>query len=256
MPDERKKRRDEDRAFGARTRRAHILFEENIAPMVDLAMPGPFDEMLDVGCCLGYVGKIFAPYVKRVVGIDIEADAVERARKMAADTGLANLEFEVAGAEDLPFAEDSFDIVASRFAFHHFPEPRRVLGEIKRVSRSMSRIVVYDVISSADGAKADLHNEIEKARDPSHVRILQDREWRTLFRRAGLEARAKISVLIKRDMDVWLDVVDAPPDRREAVRKLMVEKAVPGNSAGIGARVRGEKVSFTHTCGIWLLVQA
>jgi hypothetical protein len=116
-------------------------------------------------------------------------------------------------------------------------------------------VVIYDVISSADDEKSILHNEIEKVRDPTHVRMYQNREFRALFERAGLDVKAKISVLMKRDLDDWLDGVEPPPDRRGLARRMMVEQAAVKDAAGLGVRVRGDKVTFTHTLAVWLLVQ-
>src|SRR5687768_3303065 len=69
--------------------------------------------VLDVGCGPGTITQGLAALVSpgRVVGIDIQAAPVERARAIAASHAQANLHFEVANLYDLPFADRSFDAV-------------------------------------------------------------------------------------------------------------------------------------------------
>jgi SAM-dependent methyltransferase len=80
--------------------------------------------------------------------------------------------FKHGDAEFLPFADEEFDGVVTRLAIHHFAEPQRALDEMFRVLQRGGSAVVVDVISSEDVAESNLHNAIERLRDPSHVRML------------------------------------------------------------------------------------
>jgi ubiquinone/menaquinone biosynthesis C-methylase UbiE len=56
--------------------------------------------------------------------------------------GLTNLHFQLGDAEQLPFAEQTFDIVVSRYALHHSEDPQRILAEMARVCRLQGTIVI------------------------------------------------------------------------------------------------------------------
>lgn len=69
----------------------------------------------------------------RVVATDMVAEMLETARENAREQGLRQMEFRVADAEQLPFADEEFDRVTCRFGIMFFPEVHKALGEIRRV---------------------------------------------------------------------------------------------------------------------------
>ncbi|HEY2940622.1 MAG TPA: class I SAM-dependent methyltransferase, partial [Gaiellaceae bacterium] len=69
----------------------------------------------------------------------------------------------IAGAEELPFADGSFDVVVSRIAPHHFADVRGAVAEMERVSNRL--VVIEDTLYSSEQ-----HEEAERLRDPTHVR--------------------------------------------------------------------------------------
>ena len=76
----------------------------------------------------------------------------------------------VSRAEDLPFADGSFDCVVSRIAPHHFGDVRKAMHEFSRVTNDV--VVIEDTLYSSDR-----HEEAEKLRDPTHVRNYTEDEW-------------------------------------------------------------------------------
>jgi SAM-dependent methyltransferase len=83
-------------------------------------------------------------------------------------------------AEDLPFAEASFDVVACRTAAHHFTDFRGAVREMARVARDA--VLLVDCTFMSDEVE-----EAEIVRDPSHVRNYDEQEWRAAVEAAGLE---------------------------------------------------------------------
>lgn len=71
----------------------------------------------------------------RVVGVDLAPGMVERLRDAIAARGIVNAAVGVADAEDLPFADGSFDAVLCGFALFFFPDPGGALREFRRVLR-------------------------------------------------------------------------------------------------------------------------
>jgi ubiquinone/menaquinone biosynthesis C-methylase UbiE len=156
--------------------------------IVEAASPGPDDTVLDVACGGGIVVCAFAPEAKHATGIDMTPAMLEQARRLAAAKGLANVSWDQGDVGSLPYADDTFNIVVTRFSMHHFLDPIGVLREMVRVCAPGGRIVVVDMYASEDVAKAAEWNRLEKLRDPSHARCLTLTELKRLFGVAGLPA--------------------------------------------------------------------
>jgi ubiquinone/menaquinone biosynthesis C-methylase UbiE len=92
--------------------------------VLDIAM-GPGEPALSVAALVGPEGKCF--------GVDPIPEMVAAARRAADRLGLQNAQFEVAFADHLPFPDDTFDAVISRFGVMFFPSPVEALREILRV---------------------------------------------------------------------------------------------------------------------------
>jgi SAM-dependent methyltransferase len=99
--------------------------------------------VLDVGSGPGEpaltVAKVVGPE-GRVIGIDPTAEMIAAARRAAAHEGLSNIEFEVAFADRLSFASETFDAVVSRFAVMFFPAPVDAIREVLRVMKPGGRM--------------------------------------------------------------------------------------------------------------------
>jgi SAM-dependent methyltransferase len=163
-----------------------ITDENALRMIVEAARPQPEHTVLDVACGGGIVVCAFAPHVRHATGIDMTPAMLERAQRWAADNDIANVGFDQGDAQALPYPDAAFDIVVTRFSFHHFLDPLAVLREMRRVAAPGGCIVVVDMYASEDSGKAAEWNRLEKLRDPSHVRCLSLTELRGLFAAADL----------------------------------------------------------------------
>jgi ubiquinone/menaquinone biosynthesis C-methylase UbiE len=103
---------------------------------------------LDLGTGPGYVAVEVArgqPGL-RIVGLDLAAHMVEKARRYAAWTRIdGRALWPQADGQRLPLADGSFDLVFSSFAMHHWQDPLCVLNEMARVLRPGGRYYIADV---------------------------------------------------------------------------------------------------------------
>lgn len=85
---------------------------------------------LDIGCSLGSIDKILAPHFKKIIGIDIDVEGVEKASK---NNICSNLTFKLENALDLSFKDNYFDVVICNNVYEHVPDPFKMIKEIHRV---------------------------------------------------------------------------------------------------------------------------
>ena len=212
--------------------------EEALRLLVDFTGAGPDDTVLDVACGPGLVVCALAGVVRHATGIDVTPAMIERARTLAAEKGLANVSWHVGDVLPLPYPDGGFSIIVSRFAFHHFPEPRAVLAEMKRVCAPGGRVVLVDVAASEDPAKAAALNRMEKLRDPSHVRALTLAELEGLFAEVGLPAPRAAFYQLKSELEGLLERSFPEAGDAERVRRMLID-SLADDGLGLGTRRRG-----------------
>ncbi len=169
--------------FGGRHRRVY-------ARITALSGARPGDRVLDIGCGGGYLARLLAAAVApggQVTGLDTSAPAIGYARKRAA----ANCSFVLGVAQDLPWPDGSFDVVASTLATHHIPDAARqdAFGEMYRVLRPGGALLVADFRPS--GRRHSPHSWVTASRHGSAV-PLEDLATAAGFR---VEARGDLPLL-------------------------------------------------------------
>jgi len=104
----------------------------------------PDAEVLDIGCGSGTITTGLARRAGRVVGLDMSAEVVDAARAHADDCRLSNASFEVGSVYDLPWDDNSFDVVYAHQVLQHLSDPVRALKEAQRVLRPGGIVAVRD----------------------------------------------------------------------------------------------------------------
>ncbi|MBL8220220.1 MAG: methyltransferase domain-containing protein [Bryobacterales bacterium] len=115
------------------------LFNEHFARYAFAARLARGKRVLDIACGTGYGSAELAPVARSVTGVDVSAEAVEYAREHYA---AGNLRFEAAGAEALPFADQSFDLVVAFEVIEHLEDARALLSEARRVLAPAGQFIV------------------------------------------------------------------------------------------------------------------
>jgi ubiquinone/menaquinone biosynthesis C-methylase UbiE len=210
---------------------------------------GPEDTVLDVACGPGIVVCAFAEITRHATGVDLVPAMIEQAQSLQQERGLKNVSWKVADVYVLPYADDSFSIVTSRYAFHHLEDPRGVLSEMRRVCKSGGKVALVDVMASADPQQAERFNQMEKLRDPSHVRALRLSEMERLFHDVGLAA-PKIKYY-KMELELESVLQRSFPEEGDAEKvRTLIRQAVENDEMGINARQEGERIKFTYLIAV------
>jgi ubiquinone/menaquinone biosynthesis C-methylase UbiE len=164
-----------------------------VDPLLDAASVGPGMRVLDLATGPGYAAAKAAERGAAVVGVDFAPAMIELARQLH-----PGLEFRAADAEDLPFADGSFDAVISNFVVPHLGRHREVVIELARVLRDggtlalttwdmpdrMRLLGIFLDAFAAAGATAPEDIPV----GPPFFRFADDAEFRALLVNNGLTA--------------------------------------------------------------------
>jgi ubiquinone/menaquinone biosynthesis C-methylase UbiE len=125
-------------------------------------------------------------------------------------------------AEELPFADSSFDLAVTRVAAHHFADAAAATRELARVA-SKSVVVVDNLHGGEDAERA------EKLRDPSHVRTYTEQEWRDFFAAAAIELEDVRVLSYPIELEPWLERTACTGEEAAEVRRLLADRIENGN---------------------------
>ena len=88
-----------------------------------------------------------------VVGVDIVPEMIARAESNLQMMDLDNVNFQKASGENLPFADDTFDVVISNGVINLIPDKEAAMSEIIRVLKPAGRLMVADQIAAGSVQK-------------------------------------------------------------------------------------------------------
>lgn len=184
----------------------------------------PFTEatVLDVGCGAGHASFVAASRVKEVIAYDLSEKMLETVNQAARERGFGNLQTRQGFAESLPFEDERFDIVISRYSAHHWQDVGLALREIKRVLRPGGKAIMMDVMSPGNAVLDIWLQTIEALRDTSHVRNYSSGEWAAMFSEAGLLTTSVVTDRLELDYTSWIARMRTPEALAKAIRQYQV----------------------------------
>jgi ubiquinone/menaquinone biosynthesis C-methylase UbiE len=106
--------------------------------------------ILDIGTGPGWLLKKLhhSSSKLQITGVDISSSMVKKARKNIQNAGLSDvINIKKGGSDNLPFVDDSFDIVISSGSLHHWKDPTRGLNEVYRILKLGGYALMYDLVS-------------------------------------------------------------------------------------------------------------
>ncbi len=220
---------------------------DDLRRTVELAQPRGDERMLDIATGGGHTALAFAPHVREVVATDLTPRMLEAAAAFIAERGATNVRFELADAEALPFADASFDLVTSRIAPHHFPQPQRFVSEVARVLRPGGRFVLNDNMAPEDPELEAFMNRFEQWRDPSHVRAAPISVWSQWITEAGMRVTHVDPLQPKRfEFTSWTARIKMPEAERDALEAWLLT-APPACAEAFQVVVEGGRVHSLST---------
>jgi ubiquinone/menaquinone biosynthesis C-methylase UbiE len=204
------------------------------------------DVVLDVAGGAGHLSRGLADRARQFVVLDLTREMLEVGRRAAEEAGVRNVLFLQGDATALPFVDGSFDVVVSRFAVHHFPDPQPVLAEMARACRPGGHVSAIDMVVEP-GPAGERMNELEIVRDPSHTRALTADELARLVEGTGTKIVTRDERENAFDALHWLDQALAPPDAAAEVERALRAELEGGEPTGLGPALEDGRLLARHT---------
>ncbi len=176
--------------------------------VVELAKPQISDLALDIATGTGHTAFALAPHVREVIATDITVEMLIEGRKLKADRSIRNIDFRLADAHDLPFDDQTFDIVTCRRSAHHFIDVNKAIAEMKRVLKVGGRLVIDDRSVAEDDFVDMTMNRLDWLHDESHIRQYRSSEWEHMLIEAGFNVEVVEPYTQHRPLTSLTDNVD------------------------------------------------
>lgn len=100
----------------------------------------------DVGCGTGSLTVELARFAKKVIGVDLSQEMLRRARIVAKERQLRNVEFRRGDALKLPLEARSVDATFCVMVLHFLADPQQAVGELCRITRGGGSVIVVDLV--------------------------------------------------------------------------------------------------------------
>jgi 2-polyprenyl-3-methyl-5-hydroxy-6-metoxy-1,4-benzoquinol methylase len=168
-------------------RRLMAGFERTLDELMGQVRPA---SLLDVGCGEGVLVHRWATEMPqaRLVGIDLEEESIQAGW---AERRAPNLEYRTMPAEDLPFAENEFELATAIEVLEHVPDPEHTLAEMARCAErhllvSVPREPLWRMLNMARGAYLP-----QLGNTPGHLNHWSKRSFAKLLARYGEVAEVR-----------------------------------------------------------------
>ena len=197
--------------------------------------------VLDVATGGGHTALAFAHLGARVTAFDLTEPMLRTARGFLASHGAGDVRFVAGDVEALPFRAGTYDVVTCRIAAHHFANIGAAVRQIAGTVRPGGSLLVQDILGHDDTAAAAFITEVERRRDPTHVRAYRAVEWKAFLRGAGLTVIDEAEVRKGRPWDDWTARTRMTPDAKAALERF-VREAPPACREAFEFRLDGDRV--------------
>lgn len=171
-----------NRIIGNKTYAGIIKDDKHLSMLMKMVEDGDYRKILDIGTGTGYLAFPLAEKfpASTVCGIDIAETIIEENNKKVKEKEISNLIFQVFDGLEYPFEGGSFDLIVTRYAFHHFPN---VVSSIQQMNRMLSkggRVLVSDPMRDEKDINGII-DEYMRVKKDGHIQFYSKKEIDDLF---------------------------------------------------------------------------
>ena len=239
-------------SFGAQSKKFssyHMSKSEYTDYLIQHIETDGSENALEVAAGTAICGRAIAPYVKNIECLDLTQAMLEEGKRLAKQEKIENISFVAGNAEQLPYENDTFDLIITRLSLHHFLEPEKPFQEMKRVLKTGGKLIIWDMEATTEELR-EVNDQIETMRDASHTKTLSKSEFEKLFEK-DFALKFEETVLVPVNLQNWMDLTNTSKDVQKEIVKRMETELIGGTKTGFAPYVKDGQIFFDHR---WLLL--
>jgi ubiquinone/menaquinone biosynthesis C-methylase UbiE len=208
------------------------------------------EKILDAasGTCAN--GRSIAPFAAHVTCLDATKAMLDVGKEASKKEGLSNMDFKIGIVEDMPFEDETFDVVISRLAFHHFAEMEKPFSEMTRVLKRGGTLAIIDMEAAAEELR-EKEDTLEILRDPSHVKNRSLSEFLALYKKYGFQMTNEEHTPIEVSLEAWLGLTKTKEESCRIIKSALETELQDGPKTGFAPFKKEGNLYFTQR---WLLL--
>ncbi|MDE6700073.1 MAG: methyltransferase domain-containing protein [Acetatifactor sp.] len=170
-----------------------IKDDKHLSLLLDLVEGDKNNKILDIGTGTGYLAFPLAEKfpTASVCGIDIADVIVEKNNATVKEKGIRNLSFEVFDGLKYPFPDESFDLIVTRYAFHHFPDIVDAVRQMSRILVKGGKVLISDPMRNEKDDNGVIDSFMRVKKD-GHIQFYSSNELDKLFINSGFTKEKQV----------------------------------------------------------------
>ena len=155
-------------------------------------------QVLDLGTGSGFLAFPLAERFpeSQITGLDILPQTLARDTEKANAQNISNLHFVCYDGINLPFEDDKFDVVVSRYCMHHFPDIEKTFAEITRVLKLDGQFFISDPTPNDEDSQRFVDSYMQM-KDDGHNKFYTKDEFVHLAENAGMKLESSFDTHIR-----------------------------------------------------------
>lgn len=163
-----------------------IKDDKHLSALMSLLEDGNYRKILDIGTGTGYLAFPLAERFSTsvVYGIDIADKIIEKNNATVKEKAISNLTFQAFDGLTYPFEDECFDLIVTRYAFHHFPNVVDAIQQMNRLLVKGGMVLVSDPMRN-DKDTYGIIDDYMRVKKDGHIQFYSASELDELFLNNG-----------------------------------------------------------------------
>lgn len=219
-----------NRVIGNKTYANIIKDDRHLSALMGLLEDGNYRKILDIGTGTGYLAFPLAERFSAatVYGIDIAETIIEKNKETVKEKAIPNLIFQAFDGLKYPFEEESFDLIVTRYAFHHFPNVVDAIQQMNKLLVKGGMVLVSDPMRNDKDVNGRI-DEYMRVKKDGHIQFYSANELDELFLSNGFAKEKQLITDMKfpfAPIPEYIELYDRTSDEDKAMYDITNENGI------------------------------